>query len=100
MVSSLCQFFQPLPLPEDEDELALKLKNLYLGEEEGEGPSPSLTASTKEKEMKARVCKTVLTSYDMSLRDVMQLASSKLDLTAALVRQLGGVGVATATSTE
>lgn len=99
MMSSLCRFFKPLPLPEDEDELALRLKNLYLGTGEGEEP-PATTpsVSTKEKEMKARVCKTVLTSYDMSLRDVQGLASSKLDLASALVQRLGGGPVPAATS--
>lgn len=87
MLSSLCQFFHPLPLPDNEEELTLRLKNLYIGNDP-ERDASSLVS--KEKEMKSRVCGTVLTSYDMSLRDTMQLASSKLELASHLIKQLGG----------
>lgn len=40
--------------------------------------------------MRSRVCGTVLTSYDMSLRDTMMLASSKLGVCGVLIQQLGG----------
>ena len=94
MLSSLIQCFQPLPLPDDEDVLALKLKQLYLGGGE-EVSEPVL----KEKAMKSRVCKTVLTSYDMSLRDTLQLAVSKLEAAKVLIQQLGGgEGVSAAVS--
>lgn len=85
MIASVCQLFHPLPLPDDEDELILKLKNLYLGSK-GEDD----LAASKEKEMKTRVCGTVLTSYDMSLRDTMQLAASKLQVAGVLMKQLDG----------
>ena len=95
LMSSLCQQFQPLSLPEDEEELAVKLRNLYLGEEGSGGQSSEVKdeeevpASFKEKQMKARVCKTVLSSFDMSLQDVSELASRKLDLATMLIQQLG-----------
>jgi hypothetical protein len=46
----------------------------------------------KESEMNSRVCGTVVTSYDMSLRDTMMLASYKMGVCtcSALVEQLGG----------
>ncbi len=81
MLSSLVKFFHPLPLPDNEDELILRLGNLYIG---GEEEADIL----KEKNMKSRVCGTVLTSYDMSLRDTMQLASSKLGQASALIERL------------
>ena len=89
MLLSLAQLFHPLPLPDSEDEFILHLKNLYLSEEniDSEGNSSVLY---KDHEMRSRVCGTVLTSYDMSLRDTMQLTSSKLGMASALVKQLGG----------
>jgi hypothetical protein len=80
-----------LPLPDSEEELLLQLKNLYLGESSG-GNTTGSTPNTveRESEMKSRVCGTVLTSYDMSLRDTMMLASSKLGVCSALIEQLGG----------
>ena len=111
VLSSVCQPFTPLPLPDREEELVAKLKNTYLGGEDHGGcrkveeedserggeegrdsvptkkPAP---LSSKEFEMKTRVCRTVLTSYDMSLRDSMQLALSKLRLATGLIEQLGG----------
>lgn len=95
MLSSLCQLFHPLPLPDSEEELVLQLKNLYLGEHGGSSDGSSETPKegdpiAKELEMKTRVCGTVLTSYDMSLRDTMQLVSSKLEACGTLIEQLGG----------
>lgn len=80
----LCQQFHPLPLPDDEDEMVLRLKNLYVGKEEEISPE-----QVKRKKMMSRVCGTTLTSYDMSLRDTMQLASSKLNLASALILRFG-----------
>jgi len=89
IISSLCQSFEPLPLPDSEEEMALQLKNLYLVEDGINGSREDSTLS-KERELKSRVCKTVLTSYDMSLRDTAQLASAKLQLARVLTQQLGG----------
>lgn len=104
---SVCQFFHPLPLPNNEEEIILRLKKLYV--KAGDGPPADQLSTTsaeagsvaseveeedaatvKERELKSRVCGTVLTSYDMSLRDTMQLASSKLSLARELIGQLGG----------
>lgn len=63
----------------------LQLKQLYLGERSGGEGTVS-----REMELKTRVCGTVLTGYDMSLRDSMQLASAKLEQSSALIGQLGG----------
>lgn len=95
MMSSLCRCFHPLPLPDNEDNeeaLAHQLKNLYLAEATNSKENSPVTVVTKERELKSRVCKTVLTSYDMSLRNTMQLVSSKLELAGALIQQLGGQG--------
>lgn len=92
MLMSLCQFFHPLPLPDNEEELVLKLKNLYVGKESNSSSSGEENTVSNEMEMKTRVCGTVLTSYDMSLRDTMLLASSKLEACGALIEQLGGGG--------
>ena len=80
----LCQQFHPLPLPDDEDEMVLRLKHLYVGKEEDISPE-----QVKERKMMSRVCGTTLTSYDMSLRDTMQLASSKLNLASSLILRFG-----------
>lgn len=45
---------------------------------------------SREMEMKTRVCGTVLTSFDMSLRDTRQMVQDKLRLANSLVEQLGG----------
>lgn len=84
ILTSLSRSFHPLPLPENE-EITLQLKNLYISEH----CNPTL-AMLKESELKSRVCGTVLTSYDMSFRDTMQLVSSKLAVARSVVQKLGG----------
>ena len=90
MLSHLCELFRPLPLPDKEEELLLQLKNLYLGDPDNPGTPSNSGTGTGELEVKSRVCGTVLTSYDMSLRDTMMLASSKVGVCGALIEQLGG----------
>ena len=83
ILTSLSQSFHPLPLPENEEELTLQLKNLYISKH----CNPALLS---EGELKSRVCGTVLSSYDMSFRDTMQLVSSKLAVARSVVQKLGG----------
>ena len=80
----LCQQFHPLPLPDDEDEMVLRLNNLYVGKEE-----ELISAEMKKRKIMSSVYGTTLTSYDMSLRDTMQLASSKLNLASMLMLSFG-----------
>ena len=61
-----------------------RLKCLYIGEDEN---SPS----ARDKKIKSSVCGTVLTSYDMSLRDTMQLTTSKLGVAKLLIDQFKAV---------
>lgn len=83
ILTSLGQSFHPLPFPENEEELTLQLKDLCISKH----CSPALRS---ESELKSRVCATVLTSYDMSFRDTMQLVTSKLAVARSVVQKLGG----------
>ena len=89
MISSVVQHFHPLPLPDNEEEITIKLKSLYVGPVKP-GVADHSPVLQQEKETRSRVCATVLSSYDMSLRDTMQLAAAKLEVARTLVKQLGG----------
>ncbi len=91
VISSVVRHFHPLPLPDNEEEITVKLKNLYVGPTKpGVVDSSNSPVLQRERETRSRVCATVLSSYDMSLRDTMQLATSKLEVAGALVKRLGG----------
>lgn len=85
----LSKQFHPIPLPSDESKLLQKLNGLYMKEkdEKEEDKKRGSSQEVKEKKIKAAVCGTVLTSYEMSLTSTVALASSKLRMAQNLIDQ-------------
>ncbi len=78
-LSMLSRQFHPIALPSDEEKLLSRLKKEYVTEED--------SAAATEKKIRASVCGTVLTSYEMSLTSTMGLVTSKVKIAEALVDQ-------------